>query len=173
MKLRHYIFCVVVIIVGVFCFINMYEMFSVSSGEYGSAINIVTKNEYNEVSTFDFGSLSFDTNDNVKFTNISTFVPTEFNGKENEYILLFNDNLVTNLVVTSGSISGDFIRNFYDTNGEIITTSNLKILVEFLETEIRTTLNITNENDSVSYLSTYANINGAVLKVVKRGNINE
>ena len=173
MKLSHYIFCVIVIVVGAFCFMNILDTFSIKSGEYGTAVNIITKNNYDEVSRYDYGSLSFDTKDNVNYENKSSFIPTKFNGKENRYILLFNDNLVTNLEVSSGSISGEFTKNYYDTNGELITTSNLKILVEFLETEVRVTMLITNTNDSVSYLSTYTNINGAVLKVVKSGVTNE
>ncbi len=151
MKLSQYIFCVIVIVVGAFCFMNILETLSIKSGEYEYAVNIIIKKNYNEVSRYDYCSLSFDTEDNVNYENKSSFVPTKFNGKENKYILLFNNYLVINLEISSVSISGDFIKNYYDINGELITTSNLKILVEFLETEVRVIMLITNTNDIVYF----------------------
>lgn len=169
MKWYHYIICFVLIFIGVFCTMELVKLFNVKSAEYGTVITIETKNDYTEVSRFDYGSLSFDTEDYVNFTNISTFSPTEFNGKENDYTILVNGNPTNNLVVNAGKISGDFSMTFYDLNGDVATVSDLHILIEYYASGTKVTLTIQNNNDSVSYFTTYTNINGAVIKVVQRG----
>ena len=110
MKLYHYVICFVLIIVGVFSSIELVKLFNVKSAEYGSAITIETKNNYKEVSRFDYGSLSFDTQDYVNYTNITTFAPATFNGRANNYTILFNDTPTCNVVVNAGKISGDLIK---------------------------------------------------------------
>ena len=44
MKWYHYLICGVLIVIGIFSTINLVELFSVSSQEYGSVITIETQN---------------------------------------------------------------------------------------------------------------------------------
>ena len=169
MKWYHYVICFVLIMMVVFCTMELVKLFNVKSAEYGTIITIETKNDYTEVSRFDYGSLSFDTEDYVNFTNVATFPPADFNGKENNYTIIVNGNPANNIVINAGKISGDFTQTFYDLNGDIATVSDLHILIEYYASGTKVTLTIQNNNDSVSYLTTYTNINGAVIKVVQRG----
>ena len=49
MKWYWYLICAVLIVVGIFSSIELVEMFNVSSKEYGTAITIETKNNYDEI----------------------------------------------------------------------------------------------------------------------------
>ena len=169
MKWYHYIICFVLIFIGIFSTMELVKLFNVKSAEYGTVITIETKNDYTEVSKFDYGSLSFDTEDYQNFTNISTFAPQDFNGKQNDYTILVNGNPTSNVIVNAGKISGDLTLTFYGLNGDAVSTAELHILIEYYASGTKVTLTLQNSNDSVAYFTTYTNINGAVIKVVQRG----
>ena len=59
MKWYSYLICCILIIIGVFCTIELIEVFSVKSGEYGSVISYQTHSDYEEFSKYDFGSIDF------------------------------------------------------------------------------------------------------------------
>ena len=169
LKWYHYIICFFFIILGGFCCVNLFELFSVSSKEYGTAITVEKKNDYLEVSKFDLGTLILDSEDYVNFSYIGKFEPTDFNGQNDDYLILFNGSPLNNLECKSGKISGIMSISFFDLNGEKITTSELNISIEYYASG--TTLSITsvNTDDSIAYLTAYTNINGVIIKVVSRG----
>ncbi len=169
MRWYHYLICFALIMVGVFSTLELVKLFNVKSVEYGSVITIETKNDYTEVSKFDYGTLTFDTTDYTNFTNVTTFAPCSFDGKNNDYTILVNGNPTCNIVVNAGKISGELNLEFYDLNGIIVTTAKLNILVEYYASGTKVSLSVQNNNDSIAYLTTYININSAVIKVVKRG----
>lgn len=169
MKWYHYIICFALIVVGVFCSIELVDMFNKKSQEFGTAITIETKNDYEEISKFDYGSIEFDTEDYVNFTNISVFEPIQFDGKDKNYLLLLNSQPANNIVLTNGKISGDITLSFYNLDGTKATTAKLNVVIEYYASQTKVTITTKNENDSVAYLTTYMEINGAVLKVVERG----
>ncbi len=169
MKWYHYLICFVLIVIGVFSSIELVEMFNKQSKEYGTAITIETKNDYTEISKFDYGSIDFDTEDYTNFTNVSTFGTIEFDGKNKEYMLLFNGQPANNLVLTNGKVSGDITLSFYDLNGEKVSSATLNVVIEYYASQTKVTITTKNENDSMAYLNAYMDINGAVLKVVERG----
>ena len=169
MKWYHYVICFVLIVVGIFSCFNLVKIINLKSGEYGKAITIETKNDYVEVSKFDFGALVLtDTDDYVNYSLTSTFGVSEFNGKEKDYLLLFNGKPVSNVVSSAGKISGDFIENFYDLDSDVSSIVKLHILIEYYASGTKVTLSLTNQNNSISYLTNYAQVNGAVIKVVER-----
>lgn len=169
MKWYHYLICFVLIVIGVFSSIELVEMFNKQSKEYGTVITIETKNDYTEISKFDYGSIDFDTEDYTNFTNVSTFGMIEFDGKNKEYMLLFNGQPANNLVLTNGKVSGDITLSFYDLNGEKVSSATLNVVIEYYASQTKVTITTKNENDSMAYLNAYMDINGAVLKVVERG----
>ena len=87
MKWYHYLICFTLIVVGIFCSMELVDMFNKKSQEFGTAITIETENEYEEISKFDYGSIEFDTEDYVTFTNISVFEPIQFDGKDKNYFI--------------------------------------------------------------------------------------
>lgn len=168
MKWYWYIVCAVLIVVGIFSSIELVEMFNVASKEYGTAITIETKNNYDEIAKYDFGTIGFESDDYINFSNVTTFAPMEFDGKDKDYILLFNDQPAINTVVTNGKVVGDVNLVFYGLEGEKVSKAELHFVVEYFASQTKVTTTITNENDSVAYLETYMGINGAILKVVER-----
>lgn len=169
MKWYSYLLCFVLIIVGAFCTVELVDLFSVKSGEYGSVISYQTQENYEEFSKFDFGSISFDTEDYIEYKNISTYGAQNFDGTKEEHTMFFNGQPLNNVVQTAGRINGDLSLKFYDLNGNEITTANIHFMVEYLASATKVTTTITNVDDCVSYLNAYMEINGAVLQVVTKG----
>lgn len=169
LKWYRYLICGVLIILGLFCTMNLVELFSIESKEYGTAITIETKNNYTEISRFDLGSIVFDSENYVDFEIIESYAPVEFNGDGKDYLLLFNDQPLNNTICTSGKISGELNIVFYDLDGVIVATSDVLVEVEYFAGETKLKLSSTNNADSMAYLTAYTNINGAVVRVVERG----
>ena len=169
MKWYSYIICFVLIVVGSFCTIELVDLFSVKSGEYGSVISYQTHGDYEEFSKFDFGSINFDTDDYNSYKDISTFGAQNFDGTKQEYTLFFNGQPLNNVVQTAGRINGDLSLKFYDLNGDEITTANIHFMIEYLASATKVTTTITNTENAVSYLNAYMEINGAVLQVFSKG----
>lgn len=165
MKWYSYIICFILIIVGVFCTIELVDIFSVKSGEYGNVISYQTHGDYEEFSKFDFGSIDFDTNDYKSYKDISTFGTQKFDGTKVDYALFFNGKPLNNVVQTAGRINGDLSLKFYDLDGNEITTANVHFMIEYLASSTKVTTTISNTNNSVSYFNAYMEINGAVLQV--------
>jgi len=168
LKWYHYLICAVLIILGLFCTMNLVELFSVESKEFGKAITIETKNDYVEISKFDLGSIVFDSEDYVNFELIETYAPTEFDGKNEDYLILFNGKPANNIDSKSGQISGDISMTFYDLEGNKVTTANFNVSIQYYVTQTVITISMVNENDSVSYLTHHANTSGVVISVVER-----
>jgi len=100
---------------------------------------------------------------------ILTFATQQFDGIKNAYTLYFNDQPLNNVVQTAGRISGELAIKFYDTDGEIVTTAQVNVVVEYLASATKVTMTINNDNNAVSYLNAYTEINGAILRVVLLG----
>ena len=169
MKWYSYILCFILIIVGAFCTVELVDLFSVKSGEYGSVISYQTHGDYEEFSKFDFGSIDFDTEDYKAYKDISTFGSQKFDGTKENYVLFFNGQPLNNVVQTAGRINGDLSLKFYDLNGDEITTADIHFMVEYLASNTKVTITTNNTNNSVSYLTAYMEINGAVLQVFSKG----
>lgn len=169
MKWYSYLICCILIIIGVFCTIELIEVFSVKSGEYGNVISYQTHSEYEEFSKYDFGSIDFQSENFIDYKNVSTFGAENFDGTKQEYTLFFNGQPLNNVVQTAGRISGNCLLKFKNLNGEDVCIADVHFVVEYLASETRITSTITNENNSVSYLNSYMEINGAVLQVVSKG----
>ena len=168
MKWYHYIICGILIVIGIFSSINLVELFNVSSQEYGSVITIETQNDYNEVSKFDLETLNLTPTSGNNYSETIILAPETFDGANKDYLILFNGKPANNIDSKSGQISGDVSMTFYDLEGKEITTANFNVAIQYYVTQTVITISMTNENDSVSYLSNYANTNGAVFSVVER-----
>ena len=168
MKWYCYIICAVLIVVGIFSTINLVKLFNVSSQEYGSVITIETKNNYGEISKFDLGSFTLQPTSGNNYSETITFGSQTFDGSGKDYLILFNGRPANNINSNSGQISGDVSITFYDLEGKEITTANFNVAIQYYVSQTIITISMTNENDSVSYLSNYTNTNGAVISVVER-----
>ena len=168
MKWYHYLICGILIVIGIFSTMNLVELFSVSSQEYGSVITIETQNNYNEVSKFDLGTFTLHPTSGNNYSETITLAPEVFDGANKDYLILFNGKPANNVDSKSGQISGDVSMTFYDLDGKEITTANFNVAIQYYVTQTVITISMTNENESVSYLSNYTYMNGAVFSVVER-----
>lgn len=169
MKWYSYLICIVLIISGIFCGINLVEIWSQKSGVYGSIESIETQNNYNEVVKFDLGTISFESDNNVDYSYSYSDGYKEFDGTSVNYSLLVNDSIVSNVVFESGKIIADVNFNFYGSDGEVDSVANLNIYIEFLSDRTEISITTKNENNSMAYLMRYVNTNGFTIKVVERG----
>ena len=103
-----------------------------------------------------------------QYSETITLAPEVFDGSNKDYLILFNGKPANNIDSKSGQISGDVSMTFYDLEGKEITTANFNVAIQYYVTQTVITISMTNEKDSVSYLSHYANTNGAVISVVER-----
>lgn len=169
LKWYHYIICGVIVILGLFCTMNLVELFSIESKEYGTAITLEKQNDYTEIAKFDLGSIVFESEDYINFELTESYAPIEFNGDGKDYILLFNDQPLNNIECTNGRISGELSIVYYNLDGQEIAQSEVFVEIDFFAGETKLKLTSTNCADSIAYLTAYTNINGAVIKVVDRG----
>lgn len=168
MKWYSYLICSLLICLGVFSLVRLTTIMKTESADYGTVITIETKNDYNEVSKFDFGYLDFTTSDKKTFSTMKSYAPEDFDGTAGNYVLLFDGNLSNNTQVINGSIRGTFDLSFYGVDGEKLSTVKLNVEIIYTATETKVLLSIDNVDDSVSYLTVYTELNGAVFKVVER-----
>ena len=168
MKWYSYLICCLLIVVGIFCSIELVNIFSVKSGEYGSVITFESKNNYEEVSKFDFGTITFTIEDYTNYTSNSTFAPIDFDGTKQDYLIFFNEQPLNNIVINAGRISGDLSIKFYDLDGEEIVTSQVNFVIEYSAGSTKVSVTTINKENSISYFNAYMQINGAVLKVVTK-----
>lgn len=171
MKLKWwvYLLCGLIIVIGVFSSIKLVNMFNVKSKEYGTVLSIETKQNLNIEAKYDLGYLDFEDNENGLFIYEVSEIPIKFNGANKEYSILFNSEPVYDVKVFNGKIEGVLTLNFYNTDGTLITTSEVKILIEFLASETRIKFETKDIKKSNSYLYRYLDINGAQLKILTKG----
>ena len=169
MKWYSYIICAVLIIVGIFCTIELVDVFNVKSGEYGQVVTFETENNLNEVFKLDYGTIGFDTEDYSNYSNVTTRPAVDFDGTKETYYLYFNDQPLNNVSQNAGRMSGNIEIKFYDEYGSVVSTAKLNVIIEFLAGETKVSVSINNVDNSVSYLNSYMEINGAVLKVATKG----
>lgn len=167
MKWYSYIICAFLIVAGIFSFMNLQDIWSQSSYVVGTPITIETQNNYELVCKFDYGTIAFETEDYVEYVNTSTFAHYEFDGSKNNYSVLVNDNLLSDIEVSAGKIIANCLINFYSTDGELTSTADLNFTILFYDDSTQITISMSNENDSYAYLSKYMANNGFILKVVK------
>jgi len=159
--------CVAIIVIGIFSFINLSDIWSRESKVVGTPTTIESRNNYELVFKQDYGVVAFETEDDVYYINKSAFADCEFDGLKNEYRILVNDKLLTDVEVSAGQIKGVYLLNYYLTDGQIGSTAKLDITMSFYDDKTEVTISMKNESDSYAYLNRYMGKNGFILKVVK------
>ena len=171
MKWWGYLVCGILIIAGFFCALNLVDVWSRTSGVEGSPTTIETENNYEIVAKFDCGTMALDTDDYANYTGGLSFGAVDFDGTEKEYILLINDNLISNVNFQAGKVDTTYTINFYNTSGELASTLDLLIDIEFYDSNTVVNFNMTNANDSYAYFQQYLNYNGLIIKICERSEV--
>lgn len=167
MKWYWYLICVALIIAGTLSSIELYDMFNVKSQEYGNALVLDTKTDYNEVSKFDLGSLELQSTDNVNYMFTKTYGAEKFNGTNKNYTLMFNTREI-DTTTTSGAVFGVLRLNFYGVNNELLSVASVRFEVDYYATYTQVTVTMRNSNNSLAYISTLSAIEGAMLSVIEK-----
>lgn len=168
MKWYSYVICCVLIVVGAFCGIQLYKevkaesyinvsiditnKFSQESFSYKSTSVVFYHDLYDDTNTYSFSK------DLLKVEN--------FDGKAKTYQILFNDYVLLNVEINAGSVFATVELDFYDTTGNIVNSSNMKISVLFLSNKTQLTLT-TIGSDNAGFLEQYFSDNGIRLRVIE------
>ena len=166
MKWYWYIICVILVLLGVFCGIQLYRevkaesyvngsidisnKFSQESFKYTNTSVVFYHDIYNETDTYIFEADCLKADD--------------FNGLTNTYQVVLNDYVLLGSEITAGSIFTNVNLDFYDTYGEIIKSVDMQISIKFLSDKTQLTL-ATTGNENVSFLEQYFSNNGIRLYV--------
>ena len=168
MKWYTYLICFVLIIIGVFCGIELYKEIKAESYVNGS---IDISNKFSQES-FNYSSSSvtfyhddYDTTNSYSFQK-DLLVVDSFNGKEKTYQVILNDYILLDTEFNPGSIFSTVAIDFYDTDGNVICNADMKISIVFLSNKTQLTLATVGDKNS-SFLQQYFTDNGIRLRVVE------
>ena len=166
MKWYWYIICVILVLLGVFCGIQLYRevkaesyvngsidisnKFSQESFKYTNTSVVFYHDIYNETDTYIFEADCLKVDD--------------FNGLTNTYQVVLNDYILLGSEINAGSIFTNVNLDFYDTYGEIIKSVDMQISIKFLSDKTQLTL-ATTGNENASFLEQYFSNNGIRLYV--------
>ncbi len=168
MKWYTYLICLILIIAGTLCGIQLYREVKAENYVNGS-INI--SNKFSQES-FSYSSTSlvfyhdtYDETDSYTFDKELLKVEN-FNGNEKEYQIVLNDYVLLNSDIKAGSVFSTISMDFYNTDGEIICSATMQISIKFLSNKTQLTF-ITKGQDNASFLEQYFKDNGIRLKVIE------
>ena len=161
-----YLLAFVLIVVGVFCGIQLYKEIKAESYINGS-IDISNRFSqesfnYSSTSVVFYHDLYDDTN--TYYFEKDLLKVDDFDGKKNSYEVVLNDYVLINAAVNSGSVSATLYMDFYDTDGQIVHSATLKISVKFLSGKTQLTL-ATTGSVNASFLEQYFADNGIRLQI--------
>lgn len=166
MKWYWYIICIILVLLGVFCGIQLYREVKAESYVNGS---IDISNKFSQES-FKYTNTSvvfyhdiYDETDTYIF-EADCLKVDDFNGLTNTYQVVLNDYILLESEINAGSIFTNVNLDFYDTYGEIIKSVDMQISIKFLSDKTQLTL-ATTGNENASFLEQYFSNNGIRLYV--------
>ena len=166
MKWYTYLICFILIVVGIFCGIELYKEIKAESYINGS---IDISNQFSQES-FNYSSTSLVFyNDGYSSDYIfdkELLKVDDFNGKDKKYQIVLNDYVLIDSDFNAGSFFSVINIDFYNTDGNIICNSTMNISIKFLSNKTQLTLT-TVGNESASFLEQYFSDNGIRLKVMR------
>jgi len=168
MKWYTYLFCFILIVVGVFCGIELYKEVKAESYVNGQ---IDISNKFSQES-FNYSSTSvtfyhdlYDDTETYSFEKDLLKVD-DFNGLEKEYQVVLNDYILIGSEINAGSVFSTITMDFYDTEGNMIQETSMKISIQFLSNKTQLTL-VTTGEENARFLEQYFTDNGIRLKVME------
>ena len=163
-----YVIAFVIIVVGVFCGIRLYKEIKAESYINGS---IDISNRFTQES-FNYSSTSavfyhdlYDDTDTYTFEKDLLKVEN-FDGKKKTYQVVLNDYVLLNTEINAGSVFATVNMDFYDTNGNVINSTLMKVSVKFLSNKTTLTLATTGK-ENASFLEQYFADNGIRLRIIE------
>lgn len=155
----------VIIISGIVCFAEIYNMVDISNEVVGKPITIQDKENVEEFARYELGYIDFE-KESDKYSVTYFYDAMKFDGSKEDYVIFFNG---TKLVDTqsAGTISTTLEKKFYNSNGEVDAEISISILIDFSATQTRIAFETTDSGEDIAYFNTYQNINGTTIVVAK------
>ena len=164
-KLVFYILSAVIIFGACVCGVQLYKEITAKSYVNGS---IDIQNQFvAESFVYSTSNIVFNKeSENFYLYEIDLIPVDNFNGEEKEYEVKLNYYDLFNAEIKAGFVNSEIQIDFYDTNGELLNSSNLNIKVEFLSN--KTNLKIsTGSLEESEYLTQYFQDRGFTLKILE------
>ena len=163
-----YIIAFALMVAGVFCGLQLYKEIKAESYVNGS---IDISNRFSQES-FKYTATSvvfyhdlYDDTDTYYFEK--ELLKTEnFDGANKKYNVLLNDYVLLNCDIKAGSVFATVDMDFYDTEGRIVNSAEMKISVKFLSGKTQLTL-ATVGIANASFFEQYFTDNGIRLQIVE------
>lgn len=163
-----YLICFVLIIVGVFCGLQLYKEVKAESYVNGS---IDISNRFSQES-FKYKSTSavfyhdtYDDTDTYYFEK--DLLKTEnFDGEKKTYKVVLNDYVLFNAEINAGLVFATVTIDFYDTLGQLINSASMSVSVKFLSNKTQLTL-ATVGSENAQFLEQYFSDNGLRLQIIE------
>lgn len=164
-KLVFYILSAVIIFGACVCGVQLYKEITAKSYVNGS---IDIQNQFvAESFVYSTSSVVFNKeSENFYLYEIDLIPVDNFNGEEKEYEVKLNYYDLFNAEIKAGFVNSDIQIDFYDTNGELLNSSNLNIKVEFLSNKTNLKL-ATYSLEESEYLTQYFQDRGFTLKILE------
>ena len=154
MKIKYYLLCVVLILVGVWSSITLYQKVTASSYVNG---DIDISNQFSQESfNYTNSQVTFYPSENSEsFVFETDLIKVDgFDSTLKEYRLSFNDEPVLDVEFTAGAVNGNVYKNFYATDGTIEYSANLNIVIRFLSGKTQLVLS-TDSFESATYFEQF------------------
>ena len=168
MKWYVYVICVVLIILGILCGIKLYKEIKSESYVNGSIDieNIFSQKDfaYSTTSFTLYHDLYDDTNTYVFEQNLLQV--EDFNGLENQYLVFFNDKLITNTQITAGAVYSTIEMDFYSISGSLISKVQANLTLKFFSDKTNLLVSVQGQ-ENANLFEQYAKANGFRLKIEK------
>jgi len=164
MKWYGYLICIVLIVSGLFCGIGLFKELNSESYVNGS---LTAKNEFSQES-FSYSTTSFAMyQDGNNFVFEIDLIPVvDFNGIENNYYVYINNYKLFDIEIGAGSIIGNMLIDFYDTNNNLLCESLLKVNINFYSHKTNLKMVVDDVIES-EFITNYFTNNGLRVKVIK------
>lgn len=168
MKWYVYVICIVLIILGVLCGIKLYKEIRSESYINGSIDieNIFSQKDfaYSTTSFTFYHDLYDETNTYVFEQNL---LPVEdFNGLENQYLVFFNDKLITSTQITAGAVYSTIEMDFYSISGSLISKVQANLSLKFFSDKTNLLVSVQGQ-ENANLFEQYAKANDFRLKIEK------
>lgn len=164
-----YVLSFAIIVAGIISTVQIVKTLDIKSQEIGSAYQVEAVQDYKVISEFELTYVDFETEDYVNYSATVLRTPENFNGVDKDYIMLLNESPAYINNVYAGKMDSSFSLNFYNSEETVLSTADVRVVIEYLAKETRITITMKNINSSVSYMNSYMELNGMTLKVIERG----
>lgn len=162
-----YAICIVIILVSIFMLLDMVKTFTSKS----TSIGFATESKFFESAVdieIDINQSSLQLNEQTGFYEYSTTIKAvnNYDGIKNKYELLVNNNPCNINDCGAGYLKSEFIKKFYNVDGEILVTGTLLINFNFYQNKTEIQILTKGNAEEVSYWKSFIANEGLNLNIV-------